>query len=387
MTFPRPSPARFWTVLAMVLVSVLAASLRFKRIDESLTLDIEHFIEFAEMLFTGRHFDYYALVNGHEFTYAHLPLFPYLLAPVLAVFRAGGLEDLYAIKAIAYAADFGAAFCLYLLVRRHGLARPAALAVMTMWLFSPRVIEASVGQAHVVSLAVLFMFLALLREKSGWQAGLFWALAIATRTEFIFLAASAALFYGRHRRDQFPALLLGGGAVFALIVLPYVIRDFEALRWAVYGHLGGRGDGLPLFRAFFGVLGQPFPEFLTGPNDWFIRLAVPAAVLLTLFDRDYHRALLKVAVVFVLSLMVVHSRYLLMPFALAAVFATRRHLIWYFFAWYAIDALNLLDKEIQHLLWLLIAVAIYFAEPVRRFVEHRLPSSTDLPSPGHSGGG
>ena len=387
MTFPRLSPARFWTLLAALLIFVLAASLRFKRIDESLTLDIKHFIEFAEMLFTGRNFDYYSIVNGHEFTYAHLPLFPYLLAPVLAVFRAVGLEDLHAVKVIAYTADFGAATCLYFLVRRHGLARHAALAVMTMWLFSPRVIEASVGQAHVVSLAVLFMFLALLREKSGWQAGLFWALAIATRTEFIFLAGVAAFFYARHRRDQLPALLLGGAAVFGLIVLPFIIRDFDALRWAVYGHLSERGDGLPLFRAFFQLLGQPFPDFLAGPNDWFLRLAVPAAVLLTLFDRDYHRALLKVSAVFVLSLMVVHSRYLVMPFALAAVFATRPGLIWYFFAWYAIDAPNFLDKEIQHLFWLLIAVALYFAEPVRRFVEQRLPSPADLTSPGIPGAG
>jgi hypothetical protein len=385
MSFPRLSPARFWTLVAMLLVFALAASLRFKRIDESLTLDIKHFIEIAEMLFTSRNFDYYAAVNGHEFTYAHLPLFPYLLAPVLGVFRAVGLEDLHAIKVIAYAADFGAALCLYFLVRRHGLARPAALAVMTMWLFSPRVIEASVGQAHVVSLAVMFMFLALLWEKTGWQAGLFWALAIVTRTEFIFLAGAAALFYARHRRDQLPAFLLGGAAVFGVIVLPFIIRDFDALRWAVYGHLGERGDGLPLFRAVFRVLGQPFPEFLTGPNDWFIRLAVPVAVVVTLFERDYHRALLKVAAVFVLSLMVVHSRYLLMPFALAAVFATRPGLIWYFFAWYAIDAPNLLDKEIQHLFWLLIALALYFAEPIRRFVERRLPSSADLASPGVPG--
>ena len=387
MSFPRLSPARFWTLLVMLLVFALAASLRFKRIDESLTLDIKHFIEFAETLFTGRHLYYYSVVNGHEFTYAHPPLLPYLLAPILSIFRAVGLEDLHAIKAIAYAADFGAGLCLYFLVRRRGLARPAALAIMTMWLFSPRVIEASVGQAHVASLAVLFILLALLRDKSGWQAGLFWALTVVTRTEFIFIAAAATLFYSRHRRDQLPAFLLSGAAVFTVIVLPFVIRDFDAVRWAVYGHLGGRGDGLPLLRAFFGVLGQPFPDFLTGPNDWFIRLAVPAAVLLSLLDRDYHRALLKVAVIFVLSLMIVHSRYLLMPFALAAVYATRPNLIWYFFAWYAIDAPNLLDKEIQHLFWLLIALSLYFAEPVRRFVERRLPSSTDLPAPESPGAG
>lgn len=385
MTIPRPSPARLWTVLAIVLIAGLALLVRFKRIDESLTLDVKHFIAFAEMLFTRGHFDYYAAVNGNEFTYAHLPLFPHILAPVLRLFRALGLEDPHAVKVVAYAADVGASVCLYLLVRRHGIARLPALAVMTMWLFHPRVMDASVGQAHVVSLAVLFMFLALLREKHPWQAGAFWALAVATRTEFVFLAAAATLHYGFHRRSQLPTFLLGAGAVFAVFVLPYVIRDFEALRWGVYGHLRGRGDGLPLLRAVYDLFGWSFPEALRGPNDWVIRLAPPLAILLTVRDRNYHRVLFFVSLVFVLSLMIVHARYLVMPLSLAAVYATRPALIWYFVAWYAIDAPTALRPdqyriglETGQLLWILIAFAIYLAAPVRRFVETRLPTSTDL---------
>ena len=38
-----------------------------------------------------------------------------------------------------------------------------------------------------------------------------------------------------------------------------------------------------------------------------------------------------------------------------------------------------------NLFWLSIALALYFAEPIRRFVERRLPSSADLASPGNPG--
>lgn len=386
------TPASLWTLLAIVLICGLATSVRLKRIDESLTLDIAHFIEFADTLFTSGHFDYYSRVSSHEFTYAHLPFFAYLLTPALTLFRAFNLYDLYAIKGIIYIADIGAGLCLYYLVLRHYPIRPAALAVMTAWLFSPRVIEASVGQAHFVSVAVLFMLLALLRDKSGWQAGLFWALAVATRNEFVFPASMALLFYLVHRREQSLAFVAGSSVIFLLIVFPFILSDFESLRWAVYGHLEGRGDGLPLFRAFFSVLGLNFPEFLRGGNDWFVRLAVPVAILTGLFDRNYHRALIKVGVIFALSIMVIHSRYLLMPLALGAVFATRRDLIWYFFAWCVIDALgslrysNLVDKEIQQLWWLLIAIAIYCAGPISRFVERLLPGKTDFASHGDSDG-
>ncbi len=390
----RLTPARLWTALAMLVILGLALSLRIKRIDESLTLDVKHFIEFAETLFTGRHFDYYSLVNGHEFTYAHLPLFPHVLAPILRLFRALGLEDLHAVKFVAYAADVGAAFCLYLLVRRHGLSRLPALAVMTMWLFHPRVIEASVGQAHIVSLAVLFVFLALLRADTPWQAAVFWALAVATRTEFVFLAAAATVHYGFHRRSQFRPFLLGAVAVFAVFVLPYAIRDFDALRWGVSGHLHGRGDGLPLFHAIYQVFGQPLPDSLAGPNDWFVRLAAPIAIVLTALDRNFHRVLLTVSLVYVLSLMIVHSRYLVMSLSLAAVYAARPGLIWFFIAWYAIDApialrpdQYRLGTEFQQLLWVLIALALYLVVPVRHFVETRLPSSADLASPGDPGAG
>jgi hypothetical protein len=387
-----PAP-RLWTLLAMLLIAGVALALRLKRIDESLTLDIKHFIEFAETLFTGRHFDYYAGVSGHEFTYAHLPVFPHLLAPVLRLFRALGLDDLHAIKAIAYAADLGAAYCLYLLGRRQGLARLPALALLTLWLFHPRVVEASVGQAHVVSLAVLFMFLALLRKDVPWQAGLFWALAVATRTEFIFLALAAAVHYGVHRRAQFRGFLFGAVAVFAVFVLPYLIRDFEALRWGVYGHLSGRGDGLPLFRAIFDLLGRPFPDALVGPNDWYLRIAAPVVIALTAFDRKLQRVLLAISLVFVLSLMVVHARYLVMPLSLAAVYAARPGLIWIFVAWYAIDAPTalrpdqyLLGLETGQLLWVVILVALYAAAPIRRYVEARLPAAVDLSNAGSAGG-
>ena len=100
-----------------------------------------------------------------------------------------------------------------------------------------------------------------------------------------------------------------------------------------------------------------------------------------------------VSLVFVLSLMVVHARYLVMPLSLAAVYAGRPALIWVLVAWYAIDAPTalrpdqyLLGLETGQLLWVVIAIALYAAAPIRRYVAARLPAAVDLPDPGSAGG-
>ena len=100
---------RILVAMAMIGLSAVALSIRLPQLDRSLTEDLDHFYSFTDMMFSGGHFDYYATVAQREFTYAHLPLLPYLLAPLMWAFRQAGQPDLYSVKALIYAADLGPA--------------------------------------------------------------------------------------------------------------------------------------------------------------------------------------------------------------------------------------------------------------------------------------
>lgn len=328
---------RILVAMAMIGLSAVALSIRLPQLDRSLTEDLDHFYSFTDMMFSGGHFDYYATVAQREFTYAHLPLLPYLLVPLMWAFRQAGQPDLYSVKALIYAADLGAGVVLYLIARQNGLWRTSSLAVAAMWLFSPWVIEAGSQQGHGASVAAVFALLAILTGRVGWRAGVFWALAVATRTEFVLPAIAASVHYAFHRRRELQSFLIGAGAVFVVVVLPYAIRDLGALWWAVFGHLQGRGDGLRSLRGLFRLASQPYPEILKGSFDWALRFAVPAAILLGIPDRDLPRSLLRVALVFALSLTVLHSRYLVMPFSMGLAYGSRPTLIWYLIAWFVVE--------------------------------------------------
>ena len=342
MTDRRHTDSRWYGNRILVAVglfglSLIALSIRLSQRDGSLTEDLRHFYEFTEMMFSPDHFNYYAAVAQREFTYAHLPLVPYLLAPLMWASRQAGQPDLHSVKALIYAADLAAGVVLYFIARRNGLWRAASLAVVSMWLFSPWVIQAGSQQGHVTSVATLFAFLAILTGRAGWRAGLFWALAVATRTEFVFPAAAASVYYAFHRRRELRSFLMSAGGVFVVVVLPYAIRDLGALWWAVFGHLQGRGNGLQSLRSLFHVFGQPFPEILTGSFDWALRALAPLAILLGVSDRDLTRSLLRVSMVFLLTLTIVHSRYLVMPLSMGLAYGSRPTLVWYLVAWFVIE--------------------------------------------------
>lgn len=353
-----------YKVIALTLfvaICLFSLSIRIRLVDSYHVGDLMHFFSFAETLFGPNHFDYYAreLESGAAFTYAHLPLFPYMLAPILAITQGLGYPDIWAIKSLVYFADIAVAVVLYILAMRNGLKEIQALVVAAMWLFCPWVIDSSAMQGHAVSFAVLFSMLGLISDRRGWLAGVWWGLAVATRSEFLFPAMLIGLQYAIHRRDSFRSFAIGGSAVFIVIVLPYLIRDFSGVTWAVFGHLQGRGDGLPIIWAFTRLTGLDMPDVLRGSFDWGIRVFVPLSIVIASFENDSHKAFFKVGLIFALSMMVVHSRYLLMPFAAGLAYGARPKLFMLTVLVYIFEASKMLDREIEYLLWLGLAIAVY----------------------------
>ncbi len=360
-------------LLAALAVSLLALWVRISHLDSRLEFDLTHFVRFSGVLFRSEHLDYYTWNLGAPDLYGHLPGFPYLLHPFLLLVRAIQAPDLYAIKGIIYAADFGSAIVLYVLARRSGLGRWGGLAIGSMWLFAGWVLDAGTVEGHPNSVASLFLLLAILRARVGWQAGALWAIAVTMRTEFAFVALAALLHYAVWRRDQVLTFFASSVAVFAAIVLPFVIRDSQAFLWGAFLHTQGRGDSLPVLRALYDVFGQELPDALRGNPDWSLRIMVPIGILLSGFDRDLPRALFKVGLVYALALPILHTRYLVMPLTVAMAYASRPRIVWALVVWFVVDMHGRLAPEMTWTLRLALTLFMYIGLPIRGLIQRVRP--------------
>ena len=169
-------------VLAVLGVAALAVALTLRSLEGKTFLygDLQHFFAFADVLYTPDHFNYYASVSDQNYTYAHLPLFPMLLAPLQRAFDALGWDRILAVKVIVHVFEVATAWLLTLLARRQGLSRPLALGIGILWLFTPWVFEAGALNGHASAVAAFFLVAAVLRLKTPWQAGVLVGLSVVT---------------------------------------------------------------------------------------------------------------------------------------------------------------------------------------------------------------
>ena len=326
-------------LLAVIALTALGVALWLRVVEAKAYLyaDLQHFFQFAEIAFTRDHADYYASVADQRYTYAHLPFFPMLLAPFYRVYTAFGWDPVLAVKTIVHAFDVGTAILLVALARRNGLGRTLALAVGIAWLFAPWVFESGALNGHAGAVAAFFFVASVLRRHVPWQAGALLALAVCTRTEFIIAALAFGGVYARSTWRALGGYAAGAAVPVALIVGPYVVRDWQALHWGVVGHLQGRGDGLPALRAIVQTVTGGFPDALAGPQDWAMPVAMAMAVAIGLMDRDHARASFKASMIYALALTLGHGRYFIFPLAAAMTYGARPGLWVPIGAWYVVE--------------------------------------------------
>ncbi len=353
----RPSLRAAWLDRRAFLIPAgllaLGAALAPRALDGKTFLygDVQHFFAFAETLFTARHFDYYASVADQAFTYAHLPLFPMLLAPVQRLFDALELDRILAVKVLVHTFEVGAAGLLIVLARRQGLRPLLALALGALWLYTPWVYEAGAGNGHAPAVAAFFLLAAVLRLGVPWQAGALMALSVLVRSEFVVPALAFAGWYARAARrpgaedgqtdgqtngaaarwrwDAGAGLRPLGAytgaavAVGAAVLGPYLVRDAGAVHWAVVGHLQDRGDALPVLRGITRTFTGATPDVLRGPQDWAMLAALAAAPVVGLLHRDPRWAAFRAALLYALALTLGHGRYFVLPLTTGLIVAAR----------------------------------------------------------------
>lgn len=318
-------------ILATIGAAALAVALTLRSLEGKTFLygDLQHFFAFAEVLFTPEHFNYYASVSDQKFTYAHLPLFPMLLAPLQRIFDAQGWDRILAVKVIVHVFEVAAAWLFMLLARHQGLSRPLSLGIGGLWLFAPWVFEAGALNGHASAVAAFFLVAAVLRIRVPWQAGVLIGMSVVTRSEFVLPALVLSGYYARLGLQGVAAYAAGAAATGALVVGPYLIRDAAAVHWAVVGHLQSRGDGLPVFWGFTRAFSVEMPEALRGPQDWPMLVVLASAPLVGWLSRDLRWGMFRTSVAYAFALMLGHGRYYVLPLATGLILAARpRAVVW-----------------------------------------------------------
>ena len=344
-------------ILVALGLAALALALTLRAFEGKTFLygDLQHFFAFAEVLYTPEHFNYYASVADESFTYAHLPLFPMLLAPLQRIFDGQGWDRILAVKVLVHAFEVATAGLLILLARRQGLSRLLALGIGITWLFTPWIFEAGALNGHASAVAAFFLVGAVLRLGVPWQAGALIGLSVVTRSEFVLPALVLGGFYARGGRGLFVSYAAGVLGICALVVGPFLLRDAAAVHWAVVGHLQNRGDGLPVFWGFTRAFGVEMPDWLRGPQDWPMLVVLASAPVVGWLSRDPRWGMFRVSLAYAFALMLGHGRYYVLPVTAGLIVAARPRVVAWLIPVYLVEFVLPLTRPV---LWIVRTVAV-----------------------------
>ena len=369
-------------ILVALGLAALALALTLRAFEGKTFLygDLQHFFAFAEVLYTPEHFNYYASVADESFTYAHLPLFPMLLAPLQRIFDAQGWDRILAVKVIVHAFEVATAGLLILLARRQGLSQLLALGIGITWLFTPWIFEAGALNGHASAVAAFFLVGAVLRLGVPWQAGALIGLSVVTRSEFVLPALVLGGFYARSGRGLFVSYAAGVLVICALVVGPFLLRDAAAVHWAVVGHLQNRGDGLPVFWGFTRAFGVEMPDWLRGPQDWPMLVVLASAPVVGWLSRDPRWGMFRVSLAYAFALMLGHGRYYVLPVTAGLIVAARPRVVAWLIPVYLVEFVLPLTRPV---LWIVrtVAVLVLASWPLVNLRSARLRAPSDDRAP------
>ena len=376
---------RVHAALVVLLVAGLALRLRDLLLEGG---DVEHFYFYASTVFTNIHFHYYHLTRDLPWPLDQLATFNLIMAPLWRAAYQFDWPQILSIKIPTYTADVLSTIVIYALVlqaQRHfsggdagdadsesdgesflsapRLGMLVALVAASVWYLHPWLLTATIYNAQSHAVALLFFVLAVARWEKPWLAGIFLALAASTRLEFGIAGIVAFFWYLRWRGVQDAGLYaLTSLGLLGLIAVPYALADFTALRWALGGHLLDRGEPLLLVQEIYESFGASAPAWLNALDNRYVGLVNALFAILVMFDPSHRRALAKAGLFYILTLPVIHVRYLLFGWAALFLFALPHHrrLL------YLVPALLWVTAEIPRL-WLLgtflaVFVALFFTK-------------------------
>lgn len=308
-----------------LLVAILAVGLvqRWQLLDEYHPGDMNDLLSVSFTILGWPPFRYYHDYRPQTYIFAHLPLFPLMVAPFYWVFEnVARLPTVWAVKLVSALADMAVAVLIYSQTRGRwkgswGLIMAAA------WMLSPLV---AISNDRPVSAAAAFTVAALVSLRWGWLCGIMIALGVATRTEAAFLALPLILHFLAKRELREKVVFLGAfSTTLAVVALPFVLTDPEAIDFAMRLQGQRQASG---HQAFLLMLLQPhlpagLASVLQHNPSYFPAAMILAASLLAVRDGLVMRVTLLVATAHILSIPVLHPHYEVFFYAAGLLYAAR----------------------------------------------------------------
>lgn len=268
-------------------------------------------------------FGYYHAYRPQPWIYNHFPLFPLLLAPSYWLFEnLFHWPTVWAAKLQAGLGDLVAAVLIYGCAQGQ-LRRAWGAALAAVWFLAPWVIGAD---DHAVGLAAAFAVASATAIRCGWLAGSLLALGVATRNEVAFFVFPLAVhFIAQRRLGQAVAFFGAFGTALALVAGPFILTDPEAIDYALRKHTEHIASAqlstlLALVQPY---LDPGLSAFLQQKQEI---LAIGLNLLIALLairDPRPERVLTVAAAGYVLTLPVVHQRYIVFLCSLGLLYAAR----------------------------------------------------------------
>jgi hypothetical protein len=310
-----------WTVrqirchplLAVILLAGIVQ--RWQIVNQYQDGDMNDMLSVVYSLLSWTPWGYYHYYGPQTYIFAHLPLFPMLIAPFYWFFQSvAHLPTPWAAKLVSAVADIVAAVLIYSQAR--GRWRGSwGLILAAAWLLSPVVAN---SDDRPVCVAATFAIAAMASRRRGWLCGALIALGVSTRTEVAFLALPLAIHF-LFKRELGEKVSFIGAFVTTLgvVALPFILTDPAAIDFAMrlQGQRQASGE-----LSYLLTLVQP--HLMTGiavlfqkNPSYFPTSIVLVTSLLAFRDRRVARVALVVAVAYIMSIPVLHPHYTVLSYA------------------------------------------------------------------------
>lgn len=308
-----------------LLVVILAVGIvqRVVVINEFHSGDMNDTLNVARSTLTWTPWGYFHYYRPQPSVYAHLPLFPMLIAPFSWFFETVTTWPTpWAAKLISTLADVATAALIYHQAKNRWKGN-WGLILAAAWFLSPVVVS---SDDHAVGLATAFTIVAFATLERGWLCGLMIGLGAATRNEVVFLALPLIVHFVSRRDLREKVAFLGAFlTVIAVVGLPFVLTDPEAIDYAM------RRQSLRQAAVELSTLLRYLQPHLSAgitlaiqQNPTLLTAAVTfPASLLAVRDSRVTRVVLVVALAYLLALPVLHPRYTVFAYAVGLFYAAR----------------------------------------------------------------
>ncbi|MFX1521412.1 MAG: hypothetical protein ACFFCD_16005 [Promethearchaeota archaeon] len=228
-------------------------------------------------------FDIY-LTSNIGYPFAKPPLWAIMVLPFVLLFD--GTSWIYlGVKIPVILADFGCAY----LIREYFLEldqKKLSFYGWVFWLFNPICIYTSAYEGSAESVMLLFLLLTLKNKENTWKQGLYLALGLLTKIQFIIFILPVLVHKGLNtsleKRIQIGIMIVG---IFTAVCLPFYIYNPERMLYSLFLRHEGRPPGKITWWTFALLLPDTLYTFFDNVMNYAVEFVLITNILIVYLTR------------------------------------------------------------------------------------------------------